>query len=132
MFYKITEKGIEKAPKFLLINGKQVFTNSEKLHNEYGYYKLKELPYPIGDGNYQSIYELQDKIIVKNWEKIEEDLLSYEDRVVNRIRERYNINQELAILRQRDVKFDEWMEYNNYVEQIKAEEKAREEVINNG
>ena len=43
-------------------------------------------------------------------------LLPYEDRVVNRIRERYNINQELAILRQRDVKFDEWMEYNNYVE----------------
>ena len=60
------------------------------------------------------------------------EILPYEDRVVNRIRERYNINQELAILRQRDVKFDEWMEYNNYVEQIKAEEKAREEVINNG
>ena len=58
--------------------------------------------------------------------------ISYEDRVVNRIRERYNINQELAILRQRDVKFEEWMEYNNYVEQVKAEEKAREEVINNG
>ena len=60
------------------------------------------------------------------------EILPYEDRVVNRIRERYNINQELAILRQRDVKFEEWMEYNNYVEQIKAEEKTREEVINNG
>ena len=41
MFYKILEKGIEKAPNFLLINGKQVFTNSEKLHNENGYYRLK-------------------------------------------------------------------------------------------
>ena len=132
MFYKIIDKRLEKAPNFLLINGKQVFTNSEKLHNENGYYKLKELPYPIDGNNYQPIYELQDKIIVKSWEKIGENVLSYEDRVVNRIRERYNINQELAILRQRDVKFEEWMEYNNYVEQIKTEEKAREEVINNG
>ena len=50
---------------------------------------------------------------------------SYEELVVMKIRERYSIDDELAILRQRDVKQDEFAEYNNFCEQCKAE--AREE-----
>lgn len=49
--------------------------------------------------------------------------IPYEQRVVNRIRERYSIDDELAILRQRDTKPDEFAEYNEYVEQVKAEER---------
>lgn len=49
--------------------------------------------------------------------------IPYEQRVVNRIRERYSIDDELAILRQRDSKPEEFAEYNAYVEQIKEEEK---------
>lgn len=49
--------------------------------------------------------------------------IPYEQRVVNRIRERYSIDDELAILRQRDSKPDEFAEYNEYVEQVKAEER---------
>ena len=49
--------------------------------------------------------------------------IPYEQRIVARIRERYSIDDELAILRQRDTKPDEFNAYNEYVEQIKAEER---------
>lgn len=51
------------------------------------------------------------------------EVLSYEQRVVNRIREVYSIDDELAILRQRDTKPEEFAEYNAFVEKIKVEER---------
>lgn len=51
---------------------------------------------------------------------------TYEERVVELIRQRYDINAELAILRQRDVKVDEFNEYNAYCEECKLQ--AKEEV----
>lgn len=53
---------------------------------------------------------------------------SYEERIVMRIRAKYSVDDELAILRQRDTKPEEFAKYNEYVEQIKAEEKAKEPV----
>jgi hypothetical protein len=50
--------------------------------------------------------------------------IPYEQRVVNRIRERYSVDDELAILRQRDTKPYEFAEYNDYVEMVKAEERG--------
>jgi hypothetical protein len=47
----------------------------------------------------------------------------YEERVVSRIREKYSVDDELAILRQRDTKPEEFAEYNAFVEQIKEEER---------
>ena len=52
-----------------------------------------------------------------------ENNIPYEERVVNRIREKYSIDDELAILRQRDTKPEEFAEYNAFVEQIKEEER---------
>jgi hypothetical protein len=49
--------------------------------------------------------------------------IPYEQRVVNRIRERYSVDDELAILRQRDTKPEEFAQYNAFVERIKTEEK---------
>lgn len=54
---------------------------------------------------------------------IETPATPYEERIVNRIRKKYSINDELAILRQRDTKPEEFEKYNAFVEQIKAEEK---------
>lgn len=51
--------------------------------------------------------------------------IPYEQRVVDRIRLKYSVDDELAILRQRETKPDEFIEYNEYVEQVKAEEKER-------
>lgn len=53
---------------------------------------------------------------------------TYEERVVELIRMRYDINQELAILRQRDVKAEEFAEYNEYCEECKQQ--AKEEYEN--
>ena len=54
---------------------------------------------------------------------IEEPIIPYEQRVVDRIRAKYTVDDELAILRQRDTKPEEFSEYNAFVEKIKAEEK---------
>ena len=51
-------------------------------------------------------------------------ILPYEERVVARIREKYSVDDELALLRQKETKADEFAEYNAFVEAIKAEEKA--------
>ena len=52
----------------------------------------------------------------------------YEGLIVSKIRQKYSVNQELAILRQRDTKPEEFAEYNAYVEQCKAQ--AKSEVLN--
>ena len=51
---------------------------------------------------------------------------TYEERVVDLIRLRYDINAELAILRQRDSKPEEFAEYNAYCEECKLQ--AKEEL----
>ena len=52
--------------------------------------------------------------------------IPYEQRVINRIRERYSVDDELALLRQRVLKADEFEEYYSFVEEVKAEERAKE------
>ena len=54
-----------------------------------------------------------------------QDIVPYEQRVASRIRAVYSVDDELAILRQRDVKPDEFAEYFAFAEKIKAEERAR-------
>ena len=41
--------------------------------------------------------------------------------IEKRIRRKYSVSNELAILRQRDTKPEEFAEYNAFVEQVKAE-----------
>ena len=48
----------------------------------------------------------------------------YGSEVEKRIRKKYSLSAELAILRQRDDKPEEFAAYNTYVEQCKAEVKA--------
>ena len=67
------------------------------------------------------------KLALKNKEvepKSWEDL--YEHLIIAKIHTRYSVNQELAILRQRDTKINEFYEYNAFVERCKAE--AKEEL----
>lgn len=45
---------------------------------------------------------------------------TYEERVEQLIREKYNVNQELAIQRQRDTKPGEFAEYFSYCEECKS------------
>ena len=57
-----------------------------------------------------------------SWEQL------YENLVTTKIRKRYSLNQELAILRQRDTKEEEFAAYNAYAEQCKIEAKAEMEI----
>jgi hypothetical protein len=56
-------------------------------------------------------------------------LIDYETLVVQFIRERYSLNQELAILRQRDEKVDEFNAYNLFVEECKTRAKRIKGII---
>ena len=51
--------------------------------------------------------------------------IPYEERVAMRVRGLYSIDAELAILRQRDSKPEEFQAYFDAVEAIKAEEKLK-------
>lgn len=68
MFYKfIDENTIKLAPHPLTIDDKYVFTNSEKIYNEQGYYKLETAEYPKDDSFYESKYSLNDNVIIQKW-----------------------------------------------------------------
>ena len=72
----------------------------------------------LENGIYRDMTEEEIAEIQKNI-----PVISYEQRVVNRIRKVYSVDDELAILRQRDTKPEEFAEYNAFVEKIKAEER---------
>lgn len=50
--------------------------------------------------------------------------MDYGELVENLIRQRYSLSEELAILRQRYTKLEEFDEYNAYAEQCKAKAKS--------
>lgn len=75
--------------------------------------RLKNLP--------QTEIELTEEQIQAELELAKQN--QYENMIVSKIRQKYSVNQELAILRQRDTKPVEFAEYNDYVEQCKAEAK---------
>ena len=58
-------------------------------------------------------YKPQVETITPNQEE------QYKQRIVNLVRERYSVDDELAILRQRDSKVEEFAEYNSFVENCK-------------
>lgn len=71
MFYKfIDQNTIRKAPKPLNIGGKDVFTNSEEIHNSQGYYRLINTEYPQDEKAYQPIYSLENNAIVQGWVEV--------------------------------------------------------------
>ena len=80
------------------------------LFDEYGRYNYK-----LVNGEVVEIAE-QDKPIYHPY--------TYEQLVEQKIRTRYTISDELALLRQRDTKPLEFAEYNAYCEQCKAEAKT--------
>ena len=67
---------------------------------------------------------LEKKLLILNGLQKEE----YPTLVDAEIRKRYSISAELAILRQRDTKPEEFKAYNDYVEACKAAVKAELEI----
>ncbi len=78
----------------------------------------------IKDGQYL-IYE-GGELIVKDIEYTESQLkCDYEKLIESLIRKKYSISNELAILRKRDTKVQEFNEYYAYVEEAKRVAKAK-------
>lgn len=97
-----------------------------------GWIEIDSIPEPEQKDGYIPIPYYRDGKIVYEYEAIpempeEEEMpvpeMTYEEQVVAKIRERYSIDDELAILRQRDTKPDEFEAYNAYAEQCKADVK---------
>lgn len=53
--------------------------------------------------------------------------IRYENRVVELLRQKYSLDQELAILRQRDDKIEEFTAYSAYAEECKLQ--AKQEIL---
>lgn len=96
-----------------------------------GWIEIDSIPEPEQKEGYIPIMYYRDGQIVYEYEPIpempEEEMpvpeMTYEEQVVAKIRERYSIDDELAILRQRDTKPDEFEAYHDYAEQCKKEVK---------
>lgn len=133
---------IRKEPNGTLYMDKEIYSRTQEVQDEQGNITIQPLfsdetlsqpPY-----NYTKV-EIEDKysdcqasdfdedltfsIEKYNARKQKQDNDEYENKIVALIRQKYNVNQELAILRQRDTKPLEFAEYNEYVEQCKAKVK---------
>ncbi|MBO7230462.1 MAG: hypothetical protein J6V20_03500 [Bacteroidaceae bacterium] len=78
----------------------------------------------------QVINPTEEMILVEGWQEFVMPetgsyIPSYEERVEQLIREKYSINQELAIQRQRDTKPSEFEEYFVFCEECKTMAKNR-------
>ena len=72
MFFKIIDKyTVEKAPRPLKIEDKDVFTTSEEIHNEQGFYRVVNAEYPQDEKAYRPIYSMGDGVILQEWEEID-------------------------------------------------------------
>lgn len=87
----------------------------------------EEIEGVLQDIEYNVYNPSEELILADGWTVYDNTQEEYENKVVELIREKYTLNQELAILRQRDVKTEEFEEYNSYVENCKAQ--AKEEVF---
>lgn len=133
---------IRKEPNGSLYMDKEIYSRTQEVQDEQGNITIQPLftdetlsqpPY-----NYIKI-EIDDKYSDCQASDFNDDLTfsvekynarkqaianeEYENKIVALIRQKYNVNQELAILRQRDTKPLEFEEYNAYVEQCKEQVK---------
>ena len=79
--------------------------------NDLIFKEINGITYPIVLEESENISNVEQEVIT--------DTRTYEQKVVDFIRKRYTIDQELAIQRQRYTKPEEFVEYDAYCEQCK-------------
>ena len=134
---------IRKEPNGSLYIDKEIYSRTQEVQDENGNITIRPLfsdetlskpPYNYTKVEIDDVYsdcqasdfndDLTFSIEKYNARKQKQDNDEYENKIVTLIRQKYNVNQELAILRQRDTKPIEYQEYYDYVEQCKAEAKS--------
>jgi len=156
MFAKlIKENQIEKAPRCIHVGATTFVMPSAEQYAAGGYYEVIEADKPEDRKWYHLVaeYELQDaedssytikktdeegnttedifpvqmKKIIQSWNYEKDERPDYSELIVGYIRERYSINDELAIQRQWDnsaEKKQEFNEYNDFCDGCKVKAKA--------
>lgn len=138
---------IRKEPNGTIYMDKNIYSKTKQIENEQGNIEIVPMfseeilsrpPYNYTKVEIEDTYsdcigadfneDLAFSVEKYNARKEKESVVTYENKIVAEIRKKYNVNQELAILRQRDTKPEEFAEYNEYVEQCKA--KIKEEINN--
>ncbi len=72
MFFKLIDKyTVKKAPRPLNFDGKDIFTTSEEIHNQQGFFKVLNTDYPEDDKAYIPIYIMGENVILQTWEEAE-------------------------------------------------------------
>ncbi len=75
MFFKLIDKyTVEKAPRPLKTEGKDVFTTSSEVHARLGFYKIIETEYPNDEKAYKPIYTMGDGVILQTWEEVSNEV----------------------------------------------------------
>ena len=73
-FYEsISRTEIKPAPRPLRINGEDIFTTSEEIYNDNGYYRLEIEEYPQDEKTYSPYYEMGVGVILQKWEEVQTD-----------------------------------------------------------
>lgn len=111
-----------KIETMIQITSKEVYSDSGKFVHRLGtesYFKRSTLLPGDTAGNFEEVDEIP-----------EETGTNYNEEVNSMIRQRYSLSEELAILRQRDSKPDEFEAYNEYAEYCKVEVKNRKHETN--
>lgn len=156
MFAKIiNENQIEKAPRCIHVGATTFVMPSAEQYAAGGYYEVVEATKPedrkwyhlvagyelqvAEDSSYtikktdeegnttEDVYPVKMKKIVQSWDYEKDERPDYGELIVGYIRERYSINDELAIQRQWDnnsEKKAEFNEYNDFCESCKVKAKA--------
>ena len=81
-------------------------------------------PYIAPQTEREEVEQIQIYIPFTAEEQAEYDRARYESMVESRIRQRYTLSQELAILRQKEAKVEEYQAYYEFCEACKAEIKS--------
>ena len=133
---------IRKEPNGSLYMDKEIYSRTQEVRDEndnittqplFSDETLSKPPYNYTKVDIDDVYsdcqssDFNDDLTLNvekyNERKQKQDNDEYENKIVALIRKKYNINQELAILRQRDAKPQEYQEYYDYVEQCKKQVK---------
>lgn len=125
MFVKlISEYKIEKAPRCIHIGNETYVLPTAEQYALADYFELVEQKKPEERKWYNIIptYEKKGDKILQGWEYVKVDKPDYSKVVVGYIREKYNLNDELAILRQgfSGAKKGGFDEYNTFCENCKC------------
>ena len=130
MFVKfINETTIEKAPRCIHVGATTYVMPNAEQYAEGGYYELVEATKPEPRKWYAIVakYEIVGNKVQQSYEYEKVERPEYSDLIVGYIRERYSLNDELALQRQWDnspAKKQEFNEYNNFCDDCKVKAKA--------